>query len=286
MQQQCGKEMPAISRNPGFSRRFPPAQVCLSRRFSGAASRAATRALARSEPVSTVEVEALLDLIKWDSSGLAVAIAQDVDTGAILMQGFVNRDAVSATIASKRATYFSRSRRSLWTKGETSSNFIDVVDVYLDCDRDSIIYLGKPDGPTCHTGADTCYFTRAADILQNKPLIGENGLATSTLYDLERVIQQRKSEPDGKKPSWTKRLLQDQKLLCSKIREEAGELCKTVEENEGRKRTVSEMADVLYHSMVLLAAQDVKMAEVMEVLRARFSQSGIEEKSSRGRSSS
>ncbi|EFJ04254.1 hypothetical protein SELMODRAFT_138999, partial [Selaginella moellendorffii] len=69
-------------------------------------------------------------------------------------------------------------------------------------------------------------------------------------------------------------------------REEAGELCKTVEENEGRKRTVSEMADVLYHSMVLLAAQDVKMAEVMEVLRARFSQSGIEEKSSRGRSSS
>jgi phosphoribosyl-AMP cyclohydrolase len=82
-------------------------------------------------------------------------------------QGFSDRDAISATLDSKRATFYSRSRKQLWTKGETSSNFIDVTDVYIDCDRDSIIYFGKPDGPTCHTGADTCYFTRIEEIAEN-----------------------------------------------------------------------------------------------------------------------
>nr|KJB48810.1 hypothetical protein B456_008G088200 [Gossypium raimondii] len=105
------------------------------------------------------KVDTLLGSIKWDDKGLAVAIAQNVDTGAILMQGFVNRDALATTITSRKATFFSRSRATLWTKGETSNNFINIYDIFVDCDRDSIIYLGKPDGPTCHTGLETCYFT-------------------------------------------------------------------------------------------------------------------------------
>ncbi|KAE8723991.1 Histidine biosynthesis bifunctional protein hisIE [Hibiscus syriacus] len=94
-------------------------------------------------------------IIKWDDKGLAVAIAQNVDTGAILMQGFINRDALATTISSRKATFFSRSRATLWTKGETSDNFINIHDIFVDCDRDSIIYHGKPDGPTCHTGSET-----------------------------------------------------------------------------------------------------------------------------------
>lgn len=139
----------------------------------------------------------MLNNVKWDEKGLAVAIAQNVDTGAILMQGFVNKDALTATISSRKATFYSRSRSKLWTKGETSMNFINVHDIFLDCDRDSvssdlsakfwrytcspclwslveftgsisqIIYLGKPDGPTCHTGAETCYFTSVIDFLKN-----------------------------------------------------------------------------------------------------------------------
>ncbi|KAG0564085.1 hypothetical protein KC19_8G081500 [Ceratodon purpureus] len=231
--------------------------------------------LARAEPVSTPEVESFLDSLKWDKNGLVAAIAQNVDTGAILMQGFANRDAISATIASRRATFFSRSRSQLWTKGETSNNFIHVQDISVDCDRDSIIYLGQPDGPTCHTGAETCYYT---SVPQSEPK-----LLASTLYALEDLIAKRKTEEiaPGAKPSWTRRLLQDPKLLCSKIREEASELCQTLEASEGRERTVSEMADVLYHSMVLLSVQDVKMEEVMATLRKRFGQSGIEEKSKR-----
>ena len=105
------------------------------------------------------QIEAFLDGLKYDDKGLLVAIAQDVDTGAILMQGFADRTAVRTTITAKKATFFSRSRQAQWTKGETSGNFISVKSIHLDCDKDSLIYMGVPDGPTCHTGAHTCYFS-------------------------------------------------------------------------------------------------------------------------------
>lgn len=246
--------------------------------------------LQRAHPVSTPQVDSMLNAIKWDKTGLVVAIAQHVNTGAILMQGFANCDAVSATIASGRATFYSRSRSSLWTKGETSSNFINVKDLFFDCDRDSIIYLGLPDGPTCHTGAETCYFTPASSVGNEQQNPSERS-ALTTLYSLEETISRRKDAFGGQsvlgssaKPSWTQRLLKDHSLLCSKIREEADELCRTLENSEGETRTASEMADVLYHSMVLLAVQNVKLEEVIDILRARFSQSGIEEKSGRTKS--
>ncbi|CAM9003494.1 unnamed protein product [Rhodiola kirilowii] len=229
------------------------------------------------------KVETLMEKIKWDDKGLAVAIAQNVDTGAVLMQGFANRDALATTISSRKATFYSRSRSTLWTKGETSMNFINVHDIFLDCDKDSIIYLGKPDGPTCHTGSDTCYYTSVSDLLGPQQ-VEKNNLALTTLYMLEATIAQRKAEsitPESGKPSWTKKLLLDDKLLCSKIREEANELCQTLEDNEDKSRAASEMADVLYHAMVLLALKDVKIEEVLETLRKRFSKSGIEEKQNR-----
>ncbi|KDO53567.1 hypothetical protein CISIN_1g0237341mg, partial [Citrus sinensis] len=130
-------------------------------------------------------VDRLLDSVKWDNKGLAVAIAQNVDTGAILMQGFANRDALATTISSRKATFYSRSRSTLWTKGETSQNFINVQDIFLDCDRDSIIYLGKPDGPTCHTGSETCYYTSVLDALKDQPVGSFISLAhTAVLFGI------------------------------------------------------------------------------------------------------
>ncbi|KAL5701259.1 hypothetical protein ACHQM5_026614 [Ranunculus cassubicifolius] len=248
-------------------------------------NKSSSRGLAlKAATIVAPKVETLLDTVKWDDKGLAVAIAQDVDTGAILMQGFINKEALATTISSRKATFYSRSRSSLWTKGETSNNFININDIFIDCDRDSIIYLGKPDGPTCHTGSDTCYYSSVNDFLKDPEVKENSRLALTTLYELESIISQRKAEISGSengKPSWTKKLLLDQKLLCSKIREEAGELCQTLEENEDKSRAAAEAADLIFHSMVLLKNKDVKMEEVMEVLRRRFSQSGIEEKNSR-----
>ncbi|KAK8913745.1 hypothetical protein KSP39_PZI023400 [Platanthera zijinensis] len=229
------------------------------------------------------KVKSLLDSVKWDDKGLVVAIAQNVDTGSVLMQGFANRDALEITLLSRRATFYSRSRSSLWTKGETSGNFINVVDVFLDCDRDSVIFLGKPDGPTCHTGSETCYYSSIFDVLQDSQ-IKKGRLASTTLYSLETTIAERKYEIETEetcKPSWTRKLLHDNELLCSKIREEADELARTLLDNEDASRTASEMGDLLYHAMVLLGLKDVRMEDVLEVLRKRFSQSGIEEKSER-----
>ncbi|KAK1377309.1 PRA-CH domain-containing protein [Heracleum sosnowskyi] len=208
-----------------------------------------------------------LDSVKWDDKGLAVAIAQHVDTGEVLMQGFANRDALASTISSKKATFYSRSR------------VFHLKYVALS----QILYLGMPDGPSCHTGSETCYYTSVFDYLDGSHA-EENKLAMTTLQSLEATIVQRKaeiSEPSISKPSWTKRLLLDNKLLCSKIREEADELCRTLEDSEETPRTASEMADVLYHAMVLLSIREVKVEEVLTVLRQRFSRSGIEEKRSR-----
>ncbi|PWZ11954.1 Histidine biosynthesis bifunctional protein hisIE, chloroplastic [Zea mays] len=289
----------AAASAPGWRRREPyPAVSVVS---------SSPQSVAGAITVDT-EVDTLLDSVKWDSKGLAVAIAQNVDTGAILMQGFANKEALAKTISTRKATFFSRSRSSLWTKGETSMNFINVHDIFLDCDHDSIIYLGKPDGPTCHTGAETCYYTSVYDALQSsKP--NEGRQVMTTLYSLEDTISRRHEEKvtdGGGKPSWTKKLLLDNQLLCSKIRikkvqpfnmtfpsalsvydrssEEAGELIQTLLENEDQSRAASEMADLLYHAMVLLRVKDVKMEQVLEVLRKRFSQSGIEEKASRNKS--
>jgi phosphoribosyl-ATP pyrophosphohydrolase/phosphoribosyl-AMP cyclohydrolase len=176
----------------------------------------------------------------------------------------------------------------LWCKGETSGNFIGVESVHLDCDRDSLIYLGVPTGPTCHTGAHTCYYKRV-DGSDGAAAGSENGgrhaaeEALTTLYELEATIEARRTDlvRDDEKPSWTRRLLDNPELLCKKIREEAGELCQTWEENEGKEAATNEMADVLYHSMVMLNKQGVPMSDVLAVLRKRFGTSGVVEKANR-----
>jgi len=229
------------------------------------------------------DLDEYVEGLKYNDKGLLVAIAQDIDTGSILMQAFANREAVKATLETGLGTFYSRSRESLWCKGESSGHFLHVKKVYCDCDRDSLIYLCKPVGPACHTGAPTCWFEGA-------PVKGPPGevevdgeMPVATLLMLERTIKERQEELEaGGKKSWTTKLLKDPELLCSKVREEAGELCQALEEKEGRERTASEMADLLYHSMVLLRREGVDIVEVMEVLRDRFGVSGIDEKESRG----
>ena len=188
------------------------------------------------------------------------------------------------------ATFYSRSRKDRWCKGETSGHYIKVIDIFMDCDRDSIIYLSEPIGPACHTNAPTCYFTQV-DLPEGGSLLeagdhhSREHSPMTTLYALERIIQQRKeaaaNAQPGDKPSWTAKLINNPELCCKKVREEAGELCQTWEGNEGKERAASEAADLIYHAMVLLNVQGVSLEEVSAVLRSRFGTSGVEEKASR-----
>eukprot|EP00238_Polyblepharides_amylifera_P006772 CAMPEP_0196592322 /NCGR_PEP_ID=MMETSP1081-20130531/72411_1 /TAXON_ID=36882 /ORGANISM="Pyramimonas amylifera, Strain CCMP720" /LENGTH=352 /DNA_ID=CAMNT_0041915969 /DNA_START=50 /DNA_END=1108 /DNA_ORIENTATION=+ len=244
------------------------------------------------EEASTVDEEALqtfLDSLKFDSYGLLVAIAQHADTGSILMQAFASRAAVEDTLRRGKATFYSRSRQALWTKGETSHNFIQVSSVHVDCDRDSLIYLGLPLGPSCHTGADTCFYTRVdgaeGAASAGAPPASEPEAALATLFMLEDLIKGRAEAEliEGSKASWTRKLLDDPEMLCGKVREEADELARTWEDKEGPVAAASEMADVLYHSMVLLRKQGVPLVAVCEILRGRFGISGIDEKATRNK---
>jgi len=222
---------------------------------------------------------------------------QHIDTGELLMQAFADRAAVSETLQTGLATFRSRSRGGRWCKGETSGAYLFVSSVHADCDGDSLVYLSEPAGPACHTGSPSCWFSVAEvaksgdeDVASVAARAGDRSAAPlPTLLSLERTIAQRaaeaasansNSEP-AKPPSWTAKLLADPKLLCSKVREEADELARALEDSEGKERVASEAADLLYHAAVLLNAAGVQMEDVGAVLRKRFGTSGVVEKASR-----
>lgn len=167
-----------------------------------------------------------LNSLKWDSNGLLAVIVQDIDTGDMLMQAYADRAAMSETLQTGLATFYSRSRKGRWCKGETSGHFINVHKIFADCDRDSIIYLSTAIGPACHTGARTCWFS---EVHLESSLVHQAGqhdhadhVPATTLYALERTIQQRYLDLDikpapGTKPSWTSKLLRNPELLCKKV---------------------------------------------------------------------
>lgn len=251
------------------------------------------RAQTSFDAVETESMSSFLESLKWDKQGLVAVIAQHVDTGEVLMQAYADRAAINETLHTRLGTFYSRSRKGRWCKGETSGHYLKVQRVFMDCDRDSIIYLCDPIGPACHTGARTCWFTEAALDEQKGEVVtagehddvGCHHVPRTTLFALEHTIEERKlaaRQNPAAKPSWTARLLEDPVLLCKKIREEAGEVCQTWEQQEGKERAASEMADLMYHCMVMMNLQGVSMEEVLRVLRKRFDQSGIEEKAARG----
>ena len=229
---------------------------------------------------------------------------QHIDTGELLMQAFSDRAAVSETLQTGLATFRSRSRGGRWCKGETSGHYLLVSSVHADCDGDSLVYLSRPIGPACHTGAPSCWFSVAeregggseedgATPPPTTTIAARSGDRSSaplpTLLALERTIAQRAKEASeassstssAKKPSWTAKLLADPELLCSKVREEADELCRALEDGEGKERVASEAADLLYHAAVLMNLAGVGMEDVGAVLRKRFGTSGVAEKASR-----
>ena len=193
-----------------------------------------------------------LDFSKGD--GLIPAIIQDANTRNVLMLGYMNAEAVEQTTATSKVTFYSRSKQRLWTKGETSGNYLELVSMQVDCDEDTLLVRAIPKGPTCHKGDDTCW----AEV---------NHAGGSFLDTLEAIILDRKANPvEG---SYTNHLFnKGLNKIAQKVGEEAVEL--VIEAKDDNKDLfLGEAADLLYHFSVLLAEKEIRLEEVVAVLQAR-----------------
>lgn len=187
-------------------------------------------------------------------------IAQDAATGEVLTLAWMSAESLELTRQSGEIHYFSRSRREIWKKGETSGNTQRVRQLRIDCDGDALVALIEPAGPACHTGERTCFYR---DLETGESPDPESGEA---LAELERTLSRRvRDRPEG---SYTVELLDDPALAGEKVREEAEEVTRAVRE-ESDQRAAEEAADVLYHLTVLLKSRDLSLGQVMEVLNDR-----------------
>lgn len=191
-----------------------------------------------------------LDFSKLD--GLVPCVIQDAQTNVVLMVGFMNQEALQKTIEEKKVTFYSRTKQRLWTKGETSGNFLHVVDIKVDCDKDSILIKARPAGPVCHTGADTCF---------------EESNQAWTLNALQELIITRKRNPQP--GSYTNSLFEKGiNKIAQKVGEEAVELVIEAKD-DNRELFLGEAADLMYHYLVLLTAKEYRLEDVLDVLQQR-----------------
>jgi phosphoribosyl-ATP pyrophosphohydrolase/phosphoribosyl-AMP cyclohydrolase len=198
-----------------------------------------------------------VEAIHFDETGLVPCVVQDARTGEVLTLAYMNREALERTRASGETWFWSRSRQELWHKGETSGNVQRVKELRWDCDADAILALVEPAGPACHTGERTCFHNGELE-----PVPGE------ALAALERTIAQRRAErPEG---SYTAELLADPGRIGEKVREEADEVARAVDE-EADERVAAEAADVLYHLAVLLASRELSFTDAFAELNGRRS---------------
>jgi len=214
--------------------------------------------------------------LRYNEQGLLPAIAQDRLTGEVRMLAWMDKTAVERTLETRKATFFSRSRGKSWVKGEESGNFLEVVEVKADCDGDTLLLLCDPAGPSCHTGAENCFF-EPLSVDQSSTL--PSSPALPFLGCLENVIAARSTASADK--SYTKSLLTaGAHKVGAKLREEADELAEAVA-NESDERVVSEAADLLFHMLVGLRLRQLNFRRVLSVLAGRFGVGGHDEKAAR-----
>ena len=193
-----------------------------------------------------------IDFAKYPD-GLVPTIIQDFYTRKVLMLGFMNTESLRQTQETQQVTFFSRSRQTLWTKGETSGNFLHLKEILVDCDNDTILIKAIPSGAVCHTGAETCF--------------EEKNETDNFLFELEKIIKLRQLEPSEN--SYTSKLFaKGLNKIAQKVGEEAVELVIEAKDDNA-DLFKNEAADLLYHLLVLLAAKDVNLQEVIETLKER-----------------
>ena len=201
--------------------------------------------------------------INWEKgSGMIPAIIQDADNSRVLMLGYMNREALQHTLESGRVSFHSRSRKTLWVKGETSGNFLNYISGELDCDGDTLLIKAKPEGPVCHTGMQTCFNNNTA-------------LSLEILNHLTELIKERNlNRPKG---SYTSKLFKKGPYeIAQKVGEEGVELA-LARIKEDKSEILNEAADLLFHMMVLLESSELSIEDVCDVLTERFRKTNTKE---------
>ncbi len=209
--------------------------------------------------------------IHFDDRGFVPCVMQDWRTGEVLTLAYMNEEALKLTMETGEVHFYSRTRKQIWHKGESSGNVQRVRQLRYDCDGDTIVALVEPAGPSCHTGERSCFYREVGGTadpnVDAPPAPGEPAPAThEALAALERTLaERRRDRPEG---SYTVELLSDSGLAADKVREECGEVVQAAAD-ESEERVAEEAADVLYHLAVLLLSRGVSMAEAMHVLNGR-----------------
>ncbi len=190
-----------------------------------------------------------------NNDGLVPAVVQDAETKNVLMLGYMNQEAYDKTVESKKVTFYSRTKNRLWTKGEESGNFLNLVDVKNDCDNDTLLIFVNPVGPTCHKGTDTCWAE-------------ENDSSFGFLSKLEKTIEQRRTSSDGSKSYVASLFEKGINKLAQKVGEEAVEVVIEAKDNND-DLFLNESADLLFHYLMLLQAKGFTLKDIEAVLKGR-----------------
>ncbi len=213
-----------------------------------------------------------IDQLKFDQQGLLPAVVQDWLDGTVLMLGYMNEEALAKTVATRTVHFWSRSRHKLWEKGESSGNKLHVKALFVDCDQDTVLVKAQPIGPTCHTGERACFFSRLDEqglVTEEKTQDAAGGILESVL----RTILARRANPQA--GSYTTKLFEGgHDKILKKVAEEAGEVL-LASKGGKKEEIVYEVADLFFHTLMVLGYHGLTLQEIYEELGRRFGKSGL-----------
>lgn len=216
--------------------------------------------------------QAQIDQLKFNQQGLLPAVVQDWLDGTVLMLGYMNEEALAKTVATRTVHFWSRSRQKLWEKGESSGNKLHVKALFVDCDQDTVLVKAQPIGPTCHTGERACFFSRLDEqglVTEEKTQNAAGGILESVL----RTILARRANPQA--GSYTTKLFEGgHDKILKKVAEEAGEVL-LASKGGKKEEIVYEVADLFFHTLMVLGYHGLTLQEIYEELGRRFGKSGL-----------
>ncbi len=217
--------------------------------------------------------------VDWEKSELLPVIVQDVVNNEVLMMAYMNKEALSLSLSTKIAHYFSRSKQRIWKKGESSGHTQTIHSFSLDCDNDTLLIKVTQEGVACHTGRRSCFFTELESGESNSEVEVDTTAAYGVMDTLYHTIQERKNADPSS--SWTAKLMsKGDNTILKKVVEESGEFCFAYKDND-ESEMIYEAADLTYHMLVALAVKNISPDRIKQELARRFDMSGIVEKNSR-----